>query len=415
MHAMNANSSSKIMTIEDLLTMEDTKDQWLVQNMLPRIGRAIVYGSGGTYKTTTMFDLAVGIASGGALLRQFPIAIHGPVLIISTESSRYTNRDRILSHIRARESQSPELAMRGGKMVMPNTDEMPIFFGHQAYDFDDKDDQTEFIWELENVRDKAGRYPVFILLDPLDSFISGDENSARETKPFRRFCDNVVKTYETCLAVIHHSTKNQENPSIRGSGAWRGWADTSLFFKKGVQVYDNQTFSFVDVLADKQRDGEEGRIFSIIPNFDPTRKMTTFTCIQDGIASDAFVSSKVQQAVLTCIRELAPITQNDIMSYTKMNHARVKPAMQHLLEDGYIINDMPVDRSTSKDGNRYRTVKAWRATEKISQLDSAAALLRAQVKDEQFDLEGQYIEQENIELVGPAPIELLNANTGNSN
>lgn len=389
----------RLYSVEELLTLQDDGQRWLVNNMIPRIGRSIIYGQGGTFKTTVMFDLAIGIASGGALLRQFPIDLHGPVLIVSTESSKYANRDRLLSHIRARESTSPELAARGGRAPMPNTKEIPIFFCHQAYDFDDVMDQQEFKVAMEGIKEETGKYPVFILLDPLDSFISGDENSAKETKPFRKFGDQIVEEYETSLCVIHHSTKNTENPSLRGSGAWRGWTDAALLFQKKFVTFNGETLTYVDVLSDKQRDGREGSIFSVIPEFDTTRRMTTFVLMKEGLDPDFLTRSVVQQRVLEIVNTMSPITQKEIIDASGYTYKRVKAALEHLAIDGVLAQDVHVDRATSTDGSRSRTVPAWRATAKISQVDAAAALLRAQQLSDEADERGY-----QVDIVGPVPI-----------
>jgi hypothetical protein len=400
----------RLYTVEELLTLEDDGNRWLVDNMIPRIGKTIIYGHGGTFKTTILFDLAVGVASGGALLRQFPIDVHGPVLIVSTESSKYTNRDRLVSHIRARESQSPELVARGGKVPMPNTKEMPIFFCHQAFDFDDMADKQEFEEHIEHVKTVTGSYPAFILLDPLDSFIGGDENSAKETKPFRKYGDHITEKYETSLCVIHHSTKDKENPSIRGSGAWRGWIDAGLFFQKKFVTYNGENLTYVDVSSDKQRDGKEGHIFSVIPEFNPVRKMTTFTIMQEGIDPDFLTRSIVQQRVLDVINTYAPILQKEIIELTGFTHKRIKCALDELTEDGIVANDVFVDRPTSNDGTRYRTIPAWRPTAKISQVDAATALLKAQIASEEADELGY-----QIDIVGPAPIGVTDGINGDVN
>lgn len=392
----------KIYRVEDLLTLEDDGQRWLVNNMVPRIGRTMVYGHGGTFKTTILFDLAIGVASGGALLRQFPIDQHGPVFIVSTESSKYANRDRLLSHIRARESSSPELLQRqavGKGAPMPITKEMPIFFCHQAYDFDDVMDQKEFEAAFEAIKEETGQYPRFTLLDPLDSFISGDENSAKETKPFRKFGDHIVEKYETSLCVIHHSTKDKENPSIRGSGAWRGWTDAALFFQKKFVTFNGENLTYVDVTSDKQRDGREGHIFSVIPEFDQVRKMTTFVLMSDGIDPDFLTRSVVQQKVLELVRQLAPITQKEVIDASGFSYKRVKAALDHLAMDGVISQDVYVDRSTSTDGSRTRAVPAWRATAKISQVDAAVVLLRAAQQSDEADERGY-----QVDVVGPVPM-----------
>jgi hypothetical protein len=400
----------KLYRIEELLTLQDDGNRWLVNNMIPRIGKTIVYGQGGTFKTTILFDLAIGVASGGALLRQFPIDQHGPVMLVSTESSKYANRDRLLSHIRARESLSPELQARGGRAPLPNTKEMPIFFCHQAFDFDDMLDRQEFEVALEEIMQVCGCYPAYMLLDPLDSFISGDENSAKETKAFRKFGDHLVEKYETSLCVIHHSTKDKENPSIRGSGAWRGWTDAALFFQKKYVTFGADTLHYVDVVSDKQRDGREGHIFSVIPEFDAVRRMTTFTLMQEGLDPDFLTRSVVNQRVMEIVQQSSPITQKDIIDITGFTYKRVKAALEHLMIDGVIAQDVSVERATSSDGSRSRSVPAWRATSKISYVDQAAALLRAQQLSDEADERGY-----QVDVVGPVPLGPGHDDSGHSN
>ena len=386
--------------VEELLTMEDDGNRWLVRNMIPIVGKTIIYGHGGTFKTSILFDLAIGVASGGALLRQFPIEAFGPVFIVSTESSKYTNKDRLLSYIRARESASPELAMRGGRAPVPNRKEIKIHFCHQAYDFDDAIDQEEFLAELEDIKAEEGRYPALILLDPLDSFVGGDENSARETKPFRRFTDGIAEEYETSVVVIHHSTKSTENPTIRGSGAWRGWCDAALFFQKKTVTFDTDTLNYVDVSSDKQRDGQEGPIFSAVPEFDAIRKMTTFSLITEGIDPDFLTRSIVQQKVLQVLEQYGSCTQKEIIDASGYTYRRIKMAMDALWEDGIVANDVFVERSTSASSDRTRPVPAWRRTAKTSIVDQAAALLKAQQSAQDED-EAVY----QVDVVGPVPLQ----------
>ena len=87
-------------SVADLLTLRDDPERWIVPLMIPKANKTMVFGEGGAYKSTIVFDLCVAVASGGQLLQQFPVKHHGTVLLISTEGSIYDNKERILAHCR---------------------------------------------------------------------------------------------------------------------------------------------------------------------------------------------------------------------------------------------------------------------------------------------------------------------------
>jgi len=385
----------RVYDIEELCTLKDDGRRWLVKNMIPRIGRTMVWGEGGAYKTSLLFDLCVAVASGGSLLRQFPVEEHGPVFIVSAEGSKYTNRDRILDHLRARESDSPELYARGDRPPIPSVADCPLYYCQQAYVLDDMQDAKEFREDVERIK------PILILLDPLDSFLEGDENSAKETKNFRRFLDTIVSEFECALLIIHHSTKG-EKPSLRGSTAWRGWVDASIQFNRRSVKIEQDTVNFVEVISQKQRDGEEGHIFSVLPEFNKARRTTTYSIVDTELNHDLLMRSTVQQRVLEVLQLYGPLTQKDVIALTKFSWKRVSTALEMLAVDGLVAQDTDVTRPTSADGSRVRTVPAWRALVKTSLVDVATALLkeRRRTKEEEED-------RYNISAFGPPPQKAL--------
>lgn len=364
----------KVYDIEELCALQDDGKHWLVRDMVPKIGRTMVWGDGGTFKTSILIDLAVAVASGGALLRQFTVDDHGPVFIVSAEGSIYSNRDRILAHLRARETYSPEFEQRlqkGKTQLLPNKEDLPIYYCQKAYLLDEPEDREEFTDTIEEIK------PKLIIIDPLDSFFEGEENSASETKRFRRYFDEVIEKHQCSVMIIHHSTKDSEKPSIRGSSAWRGWIDASLRFAKREIEVGNQKLQYVEVEAQKQRDGAEGKLFTALPEFDKVRNMTTYTLVDTTVDPDILTKSLVQQQVLTTLQHHGALTQKDISEMLGYTWKRVQLALQSLEKDGYVAQDALIKRPTSSDGSRYRSVPAWRALGKISLIDVSAALLRA--------------------------------------
>lgn len=363
----------EVLTIEDLLELGDDADYWLVRNLLPRIGVTIIYGHGATFKSTFVFDLCVAIASEGLLLQHFAIEQHGPVLLVSTESSKYANRDRLLAHIRARETHSTELLhVRKGKMLLPTNDRVKVHFCHKPFDLEDAQDRKALRKIIEEVK------PVLVVLDPLDSFLSGDENSAKETKPFRREVDKLKNEFETSFVIIHHSTKSPENPTIRGNSAWRGWADTALFFHRLSVPVDGRNIAAVRVFADKQREGADGELFFFVPNYDELRRMTTFKVFTSKaeLAPDNVSHNHLVARIYQHLTDQGPKLQTALREELGVSHKRLTAALQELVSDGFLANDVPIQVPTSPDGSRCRTTYGWRVTKKTSLLDMASRLIR---------------------------------------
>jgi hypothetical protein len=366
----------KIWTIEELVALQDPGNHWLVSKMIPRIGRTMVWGDGGTFKTTAMLDLAVACASRGSFLQHYPVEVFGPVLVITTEGDIYSARRRLMSHIRAREqSHLPESGIRT-RPPLPTLEDIPLYFGHRPYDFANKNDVVEFEEELKEIR------PVLVMLDPLDSFVEGDENSAHQTKPFRRELDRLVDQYEFSLIIIHHAGKEQEGKpvSARGSSAWRGWVDAHIYFKQMSLDIDGTTYPYFDVFSHKQRDGASNqRVCAALPIFDEERNMISFSPIEPNAPSSTAALSEAALRILGVLRKYDPtyLTQTELQNETALSHARLKDALMSLRKDGWIADDVEVLRNTNADGSRQRRVKAWRAVSKITLVDQAAAILRA--------------------------------------
>jgi RecA-family ATPase len=199
----------QIYTVTDLLALQDDPDRWIVPQMIPKAGRSLVYGEGGHFKSSIVFDLCVAVASQGLLFNQLPVQLHGPVLLNTTEGSILDNKARILAHVRAHDL---------------NPADMKLHICQQPFVLDDVLDVHELEYWLKEIK------PVLTVLDPLDSFFAGDENSAKETKALRRVLDRLIDQHQTSMIVIHHKGKADNGP--RGSTAWTAWADSVLFVRR---------------------------------------------------------------------------------------------------------------------------------------------------------------------------------------
>ena len=356
-----------IYSARDLLDLEDDPNRWIVPNMIPRAQRTLVFGAGGTFKSTVIFDLAVAVSAKRLLFQQFPVQIYGPVLVNSTEGNLFESKRRILAHARAHDV---------------NPAEIPLYFCQQPFCLDERGD----VAALEQVMQELK--PVMVVLDPLDSFFSGDENSAKETKAVRRTVDRLIRTYDTAFIIIHHETKSQEKPTPRGSGAWYGWVDAVLHVKtKSLNIPGVATpQQNVEINSLKQRNGETGRVFSGVPNIDKTLDTVTFS-FYDGKDTSGIVRLYIKQQVYrTMLDYKGPMTNKMLCDILGLRPERISEAMEELEATGLAVKDGELERPFGPNGSKTRVVKGWQAVRRATLVDNALIMSKAmQSYEKQFD------------------------------
>lgn len=342
----------RVYTMKELVELEVDPDQWIVPLMIPKNGKTFVYGDGGTGKTTMMLDLCVAVAAPARELHLglFPVKHHGPVLVVTVEGSIAAIRRRLIGQLRSR-------GLR--------PDEVDLHFCHDAFLLDDLDEAREFEENVERIQ------PVLTLIDPLDSFFQGDENSARDTKRFRRNANKIIDRFNTSLVIIHHQTKGSSDnkPTLRGSSALRGWADVVIHLTgQPKQLGLPEELKVISVDSEKIRDERDGHLFSVVPMFDGSR---------DGLVEFAFFNGDVghvhdvyiRQRALQLLVAQSPLTTSDIAAALNMPPAKVKASLEALEERGFVDQRAEVRRSTSSDGSRTRGVPAWRSLNPLTPIE----------------------------------------------
>jgi RecA-family ATPase len=361
----------QIYSVTDLLSLQDDPNRWIVPRMIQKSNRILVFGEGGNYKSTVVFDLCVAVASQGKLLRQLDVLHHGPVLLNSTEGSVFDNKDRLLSHMRAHGA---------------NPMDTQLYFCQQPFCLDDAMDVEDLEKEIKRLK------PILVVLDPLDSFFSGDENSAKETKALRRQIDRLIDEYKCTFIVIHHQTKGGQGgkekgggkPTPRGSSAWYGWADAVLHFsvaKKKLGLAEPTEILTIESL--KQRNGKKGRIFSAVPQVDEVLQQTTFV-YYDGKDSAGIVLEYYKHQIYKTLRSSPePMTNVMIADALGVRQEKIVEALNSLEAERLIKKDAGVERAFGVGGSRTRVVAAWRALIPLMMVDAAAIM----VKDEESELQ----------------------------
>jgi len=344
----------RLYSVKELLQLEDDPQCWIVRNMIPRIGRTFVYGRGGEYKSTILFDLAVAVGSGGRLLDQYPIQTWGPVLLFSTEASIFRNRDRVFSFIRSRN-------------IHPSS--VQLHYGQQAIRLD----QPEGVQLLERMIEAIR--PALVILDPFRSFFRGEENSSTEVGAMTDHLDTLIEKHNISVVIIHHANKTGD---LRGSSVIQGWADSVLKFVAKKQKQLPGLTKKVDVLTifgEKQRFGSEGKVFSVVPVINEELGMTTFGIYDDEDYSGV-VLAQLKHAVLEYLRKAGrPATKTELTKIFRVGNDRMRDALAWLKAGGHI---MEVPLIVPSGLGRTRPVAGISLASNSSRLDMARAIVRAE-------------------------------------
>jgi len=344
-------------TVEELLSLHDDHSRWIVPHMIPRVGRTFVYGKGGEYKSAILFDLCIAVAAGGQMLEQFPIQGYGPVILMSTESSIFENRLRLLAHMRARNLNPQVVQLR---------------YGQSRLKLDKKEGFDKLAAMVEEVR------PIMLVLDPYISFMSGAENNANEVSQFTDGLDYLIEKYNLSVVVIHHANKGGE---LRGSSAIQGWCDALLKFESDRDV-KLPTFSHpvrvVHVKGEKQRNGREGLLFSAVPMHNEAVGLITFGIYADAEGANVVIAY-LKQEIYHLLRDTGQVlTKTDIVNHFNCSPDKVDAAIIWLDRCGLICRGS-VMRNTSTDGSRARSVSGWQALAVDSKVDVARVMLQTQM------------------------------------
>lgn len=243
---------------------DDGRLQWLVPYLVPWQGRTILYGHGGIGKTRLVYDLAAAASNpekAGLCWGMNKVTMRVKTLIVAGEGDPHTNMTRI----------KHAMIAQGVRQLKDDSKFKDSFYFLPAtYLLDDAAEGTGFVNLVK------GLQPGLIILDPLDSFFSGDENSVKETKKMRRLIDGLVIDLGCSVILIHHAAaaEGKAGPrKPRGTTAWFGWADSIL------RVATSPKDKSLVISVEKQRNGPSKFAFKVAPVFDAGNEFIYFRAL----------------------------------------------------------------------------------------------------------------------------------------
>lgn len=197
----------KMISIDDILK-EELKIEWIIKGWIPSHSIGMIHGPSSSGKTTVMLDM---ILSSISLKGEWKgNKIKDPVNVIYLCGEGWTGVKR---RIRAWLVENPT-----------------SFVGNfAAYPIPLDLDTPAGIHEIGEQINALGWNPDIIIIDTLNRYMSGDENSAQDTRTLLNCVDSLRNIYNCSGIYVHHTGNNEDaQKRARGSSAWRGALDFEI-------------------------------------------------------------------------------------------------------------------------------------------------------------------------------------------
>jgi len=225
---------------------------WLIEDLIPERATVGFYGIPNSGKTFLSLDWALAIATGLPAMNGFKKSkaevgsekTPGKVVFALAEGVMGLNR-RIkgwMSHHGKTDKEGQDLL--ADRLFLPPGD----------FKFDSQADYDTLMRGIEANRCEDLS---LLILDPLASYMTGDENSAQDMQKIVNAMRRATDRFGCSVLVVHHAGKSAWS-SERGSSAFRGGVDTLLC------LFEDPKTKALSLETDKQRDADKYRNIPLI-------------------------------------------------------------------------------------------------------------------------------------------------------
>lgn len=203
---------------------------WLIDDWLPKIGIAAVYGHPGCGKSFFVLHMGVHVAAG----RQW--------------AGKHVEKGLVIYVVA--EGQS---GFRNRLFAMQETGEipsdLPFAFIPTAIDLQaEKGDVENLIATIRAAVEEAGIPVAMVVIDTLSKTFGAGKENTDDMVPYINNCQRVASAFECLTVIVHHRPKDSESRDLRGHSSLRGNIDTAILVEAGpIKVATTL----------KQKDGED--------------------------------------------------------------------------------------------------------------------------------------------------------------
>jgi AAA domain len=263
------------------------EDAWLIEDVLPEEGLAVIFGAPGSRKTFTAIDLALHIAAGCAQWREKRVE-RRLCMYLSLEGGRMF-KNRLAAWRKHHDRGAPLFYRCAEKLDLRSSDA----------------DAERVIAAGKALMVSTGERVGLVVVDTLNrAMAGGNENAPEDMGDFVALCDAIARELRCLVLIVHHSGKNAAM-GMRGHSSLLGAIDTEISLGKGVMT------------VTKQKEGRSGLEFPVELAIvelgtTPTGKMvTSCVAVEGGGGGDLEkavtgrgLSGRAQQQALEALQQL---------------------------------------------------------------------------------------------------------------
>lgn len=225
---------------------------YLVKNLLPAEGVAMLGGQSGAGKTFTVVNLAISLGTGEPFFGRRVVERVGTLILAAEGAGTLAAR------------------VEAAKAILPNGDRLPIAWMSAVPNLTDPEEVKALQPKIRAIdarmREQFGIRLGLIAIDTMAAaFAMKDENDAAEAQQVLRHMRMLGEPIGALVLPIHHYGKTEET-GLRGSSAYRGGADAVLsILADRNQVTGEVTTRSLNLA--KSRWAEEGPIAAFVLRF----------------------------------------------------------------------------------------------------------------------------------------------------
>lgn len=192
------------------LTVQPAPIRWLVKGWVQEKVLVMIHGPSGSGKSFVVIDWMCSIASGIGSWMDLTTK-QGDVIYLCGEG-HHGLRGRLMAW----------------QVAHGIEDVGPLVVSDGPSDLDNLSELNTVVQDIV----ATGVKPSLIVVDTLNRFMSGDENSAQDTRAFLDACSTLMHEFDCTVLIVHHTGLNQEaQDRARGSSAWKGAMDIEISIK----------------------------------------------------------------------------------------------------------------------------------------------------------------------------------------
>jgi len=193
------------------LVADDVEDEYLIDELLPRTGLAVIWGPPKSGKSFWTIDVAMHVALGWQYRDRF--VEQGSVVYLALEGQRGM-RKRVLAFLKHHFVDKPVPVIPFHLILVP------VKVTSHAKTL------------IEEMRFELGDdVPKLIVIDTLARAIVGDETGAKDMGAFIQAADNVRLAFNCCVLVVHHSgwagDHSHGSSALRRRACWQSYGTSA--------------------------------------------------------------------------------------------------------------------------------------------------------------------------------------------